>query len=474
MKLMNMNSRKRSDVQAGVSARNVLPMFVTLLLVAGAVRGEVRAAKQDQPAGGVVARSGQSVDPAAGSRLAAAFDAERIGGLDLRFERNEGQMDARARFAARGIGHGFFITAEGAVLVLDREAAGGRETRVMRLLMEGGSHDATIEGERELPGTANYFMGADPSKWRAGVRNFERVRVRSAWPGIDLVYYGNGGRLEYDFVAGPGADLSAIRIRMEGTDGLKVDKSGDLILAVGSEHLRQARPVVYQEVDGRRREIAGQYVVQGDRVRFDVGAYDPRATLVVDPVLDYSTYLGGSDYDECTGIAVDASGAAYVVGNTNSTDFPTTPGVFQSIYQEGTDVFVTKIAADGQTLVYQSSSGAFFLRNTNTVGDVDLTLFFGSAGGNFVAVAGDWGGDGLDGVGLMDLDDGALQLKNVADSGPMATAPGRTSPSRERRDEGECNRADCQNEYFHRPADPALAPIDAYPLNSYKSAEKES
>ena len=185
------------------------------------------------------------------------------------------------------------------------------------------------------PGKAHYFIGNDPTKWRTHVPTFGRVHYRDVYPGIDLTFYGNQRQLEYDFIVGPGADPRRISLQFAGADAIAVEATGDLVLRTGAEAIRQHRPQIYQEIDGRRQPIAGRYVLRGpSQVGFDVADYDRSRPLVIDPTLGTSTFLGGipgdfgggSGLDFGEGIAVDASGSAYVTGQTTSPGFPTTPG----------------------------------------------------------------------------------------------------------------------------------------------------
>ncbi len=187
-----------------------------------------------------------------------------------------------------------------------------------------GRRGRVREGENELAGKANYLVGDDPSKWRTDVPTYARVRYADVYPGVDLVYYGNQRQLEYDFRVAPGADPRAVSLRFDGADKLDVDANGDLLLKLGESVVRQPKPFVYQEVAGARREVEAGYALDADgRVRFAVGEYDRGATLVIDPVLVYSTYLGGSGGDQGWGVAVDSAGNAYIAGFTTSTNFPT-------------------------------------------------------------------------------------------------------------------------------------------------------
>jgi len=292
------------------------------------------------------------------------------GNLPLSFERNRGQTDARVRFLSRGRGYALFLTDDGATLTLQEPAkpaaAASKLSRTeparyatLRVKLDGASHPASVSGEEQLPGRVNYFIGNDPSKWRADVPTYAQVKYRSVYPGVDVVYHGSSQRLlEYDFQVAPNADPRVIALSFEGADRLRLNDRGDLSISTPGGEVIERAPIVYQEVDGRRRDLSGRYVRRGARqVGFEVAGYDPRIPLVIDPVLVYSTYLGGNGVDLGGGIAVDSSGNTYVAGQTSSTNFPTTAGAFQTSYAGGTDAFVAKLNASGTALVYSTYLG---------------------------------------------------------------------------------------------------------------------
>src|SRR6185503_14275294 len=212
---------------------------------------------------------------------------EAYGNLPLHFEANRGQTSGEVRFLSRGPGYGFYLTHDAqAVLVLKQG--------VLRTTLAGAAPDAPVTGLDELPGKANYFIGNDPAKWRSNVPTYAKVQYREVYPGIDLVYYGNQRQLEYDFVVAPGADPQRIVLDFKGFDRLEIDAQGDLILHAAGVTLRQHKPVIYQDIDGTRREIGGGYEMKrGQQIGFQVAAYDKTRPLVIDPVLSYATYLGG-------------------------------------------------------------------------------------------------------------------------------------------------------------------------------------
>ncbi|MGB7926117.1 MAG: Ig-like domain-containing protein [Pyrinomonadaceae bacterium] len=296
---------------------------------------------------------------------------EAYGKLPLSFEANHGQTDERVKFLSRGSGYGLFLTATEAVLALRHDgqrqsATGNLRASVLRMKLAGANPAPVAEGQDELPGKSNYLIGNDPAKWRRGVPNFKKVRYTSVYPGVDVVYYGNQRQLEYDFIVAPGADPSQIKLAFDGARRVKIDARGDLLLRATGGEVRQHKPIVYQEAaDGTRQEVAGNYVRRGRyEVGFEVGDYDATRPLVIDPVLVYSTYLGGSKSDDGAGIAVDSDGNAYVTGGTISPDFPVTAGSVQPTIGlfDGTrvvyfDAFITKLNQDGSALVYSTYLG---------------------------------------------------------------------------------------------------------------------
>jgi len=275
--------------------------------------------------------------------------------------------------------------------------------------LAGANPQAKVSGLDELPGKSNYFVGNDPRKWRTNVPTYPKVRYEGVYPGVDLVYYGNQGRLEYDFVIAPGANPSPITLdvgaglvpargRPQGAP-LRVAENGDLVVQAEGGEVRFHKPVVYQPLadSGFRglglgvsnpKSIDGKYVLKGsNQVTFEVASYDRKKPLVIDPVLIYSTYLGGSDFDFGNGIAVDAAGNAYVTGSTCSTDFPTTSGAFQTSLVGFANAFVTKLNAPGSALVYSTylgGSGGFSGYCTSQIGDAGFGVAVDGSGNAYI------------------------------------------------------------------------------------------
>ena len=272
--------------------------------------------------------------------------------------------------------HGPLASARGSVLLPDPSGKSvddqsSEEEAVLHMKLAGANPSPQVSGLDELPGKTNYFIGNDPKKWRTNVPTYAKVKYSNVYPGIDLIYYGNQRQLEYDFVVAPGADPQAIRLAFPSRDSdgavpLRIDSQGDLVVHAGGEEVRLRKPVVYQEVHGQRQGLAGKYVLEArDEIRFELASYDKTKSLVVDPVVVYSTFLGGSQNDHATGIAVDSLNNAYVTGFTTSPDFPTA-NPFQGQYANATafttsnpaaDAFVTKFNTDGSGIIYSTYLG---------------------------------------------------------------------------------------------------------------------
>jgi hypothetical protein len=295
------------------------------------------------------------------------------GKLPLRFEANAGQTDPRVRFVSHGPGYTLFLTSRQAVLSLSRPGgkAGpndGERTSwdAVRLEFVGANRQPAISPQDELTTRSNYFIGDDPAKWRTNVPNYGRVRYGGIYPGIDLVYYGNQQQLEHDFVVAPGADPTRIAFTVHGAKHLRLDAAGDLAMETGGGPLRLLKPVIYQEIDGKRQQVAGSYVLRaGNRVGFQLQAFDRNQPLVIDPVLSYSTYLSYYLDGTAYSIAVDSSGYAYISGWTTSAIFPLVNPVQNSL-QGGESVFVSKLSADGCSLVYSTYLGGGPAGTTNS------------------------------------------------------------------------------------------------------------
>jgi len=302
---------------------------------------------------------------------------DSFGRLPLAFEVNRGQTDASVKFLAHGDGYGVYLTADQAVLTLRQPGTGAS---VLRMALAHSTSSAHIFGSEALPGKSNYFIGNDPTKWHRNIPQFARVTYRNVYPGIDLVYYGRQGRLEYDFELTPGSDPRQIGLKFsdladEPILNAKLDRNGNLILATAdADNVRLEVPRVYQRFGSEERSVSGSFVVhRGGEIGFEVGNYDRTTALVIDPVLTYSTYLGGSGEESCSAIlnptggagsiltpgcpaiAVDSGNNTYVAGSSTSTDFPnptkspTLAGV--------ANVFVAKFNNTGSALSFSTYIG---------------------------------------------------------------------------------------------------------------------
>jgi hypothetical protein len=295
--------------------------------------------------------------PVGGTVEAAGREAVDLGKVPLYFEKNLGQTASEVEFLSRGKGFGLFLTRGEAVLRLERESS--EKDATLRMSLVSAQPPASVAGERELAGKANYFIGNDRAKWRPNVPTFEQVRYSNVYAGVDQIFYGSGRELEYDFIVRPGVDPAVIAVQFTGAESAEIEDSGDLVLSLDGEKIRQQRPVIYQEVNGERRIVEGRYIRRSaDVFGFEIGEYDRSIPLVIDPVLVYSTYLGGSDSDVGHAIAVDSARNVYVTGYTTSVDFPTLNPVQPTLASPGrSDMFVTKLNAAGTAIVYSTYVG---------------------------------------------------------------------------------------------------------------------
>ncbi|HKV63404.1 MAG TPA: choice-of-anchor D domain-containing protein [Candidatus Acidoferrum sp.] len=308
---------------------------------------------------------------------------EAYGKLPLSFEENRGQTATEVRYVSHSSGFDLFLTPQEAVVALRpsdhldfsprhrfatlralrearRNARPMGQTAILRLQLEGANAKPEIAGTDPLPGRVNYFIGNDPKKWHTDIHTYAKVKYVGIYPGVDLIFYGNRGRLEYDFVVAPGANPGAIALNLNGARKMHINSHGDVIVSVPGGEVELQKPVIYQQVKGERREVAGSYAIsKNHRVTFSVPRYDRSQQLVLDPVLNYSTYVGGTSNDNATGIALDANGDAFIAGISSSTDFPTTSNGFTqqplaTNISPATAAFVAELNPAGTTLLYSS------------------------------------------------------------------------------------------------------------------------
>jgi uncharacterized repeat protein (TIGR01451 family) len=308
----------------------------------------------------------QVVDPQTQARIDEAYAK-----MPLSFEANHGQTVPQVKFLSRHSASDLYLTSTEAVLVLKSPQPKKQQKEnladvqqinqpasVLRLKVLGANPTAPVEGLDPLPGKSNYFKGNDASQWQTAIPNYTKVQYSDIYKGINLIYYGNQRQLEYDFVVASGADPNTIKLAFDGARKLRIDANGDLLLSTKTGDVRMHKPYVYQETENGRQTVTSRYVLKGKRqVGFEVAAYDNSKPLTIDPVLSYSTFLGGSNYEEGRSIAVDSSGNAYVTGRTSSFNFPAGKDAFSSTYANGTDVFVTKMFPTGSAFVYSTYLG---------------------------------------------------------------------------------------------------------------------
>lgn len=345
------------------------------------------------------------------TKAAAGFN-----GLPISFEENHGQVDSQVKFLAHaGKGTMYFTPGEAVLALYSRDPQHQPAISVLRLKWIGANPQPQMVAEHPLPGRVNYLVGRDPARWHTGVPTFAQVRYRDVFPGADAIFYAKDGEFEYDLVLAPGADPEKIGFALEGAKSMRLAENGDLVLKLENAEVRQRRPQVYQEINGTRHLLPAHYVIHGDNsVSYEVAGLNRKLPLVIDPRLSYSTFigsntldtvesvavdqfgnayltgstvfgfptknpaqgnqlgpdafvtklsanggsliystiLGGSSSDSGIAIAVDRFGSAYVGGDTSSTDFPTTPGAFQSPPSDQNNGFVTKLNPSGSSFAY--------------------------------------------------------------------------------------------------------------------------
>jgi len=291
----------------------------------------------------------------------------------LAFEPNRGQAAAQVSWTARGEGYQLFLTQSGATITMAEPVAPSPADPSLSIpgrpaLLKGrvsaigmhlvGSHSwSAVQGMDATGAMSNYLIGSDRTKWRSGIPQYRRLQVNGVYDGIDLVFYGHGRDLEYDFVLAPGADPNQIRLAFDGAGPLRVDReTGDLVIKTNSgSEMRHVRPRVYQQIGNEKKEVAGGYqILDNGEAAFRLASYDRQHALVVDPTVEFTTFLEGNSLDVPQGVAVDGQGNSYVTGQTLSTDFPNFFGP-APVKECGPDpcpawIFVTELSPSGEVL----------------------------------------------------------------------------------------------------------------------------
>jgi hypothetical protein len=303
------------------------------------------------------------------------------GKLPLYFEENRGQADRRVSFLARGAGYDFFLTPNEAVMVFTKSDKGAEMSAknisamrsdlrlakkpesitrdVVRMTFVGSKKNPAITGVDLQSGRSNYFKGKNSREWRTNIPHYSRVAYKELYPGIDVVYYGSQNKLEYDLVVAATSDPSQIRLRMSGAKRLSLDKDGNLVVTTETGEFKQMRAIAHQQIGEERKQVSTRYEIGSDStIKIVLGDYDKTTELVIDPLIDYSTFLGGSSADVVKDIATDSSGNLFATGFTTSTNFPTTVGAYRTTKVGLTDAFIFKLNPTGTTILYSTFIGS--------------------------------------------------------------------------------------------------------------------
>ena len=336
--------------------------LATFLALSPKVSGNAtRPISAPSPSPSLLARKSSSISLASSrnnSKVSKSQVMRQYAQLPLAFEPNASASSDKVKFLARGDGYTLLLANDEAVLKL----RGPSETAaVVRMELAGANASPNFSALEELPGKSNYFIGNKLENWRVNVPQYRKILESNIYKGVDLVYYGTQGRLEYDFDVAPGIDPSVIRLAFQGAGRLRVNAQGDLLVNTSSGNVRLHKPVAYQEIAGSRHPVAVGYALKDKTsATFQLAEYDQRLPLVIDPVLSYSTYVGGSNIDTSNAIALASDKTAFIAGGTFSSDFPTV----HALQPNGgggpdfsQDAFVAKISADGSTLLYATYLG---------------------------------------------------------------------------------------------------------------------
>lgn len=317
---------------------------------------------------------------------------QNYGKLPLLFIQNNGQINESVKFYEKGKGHATYFTNEGiyvnlqtpqaSTLTGQNKIADGLTTdvkpktlnsKLIKLAFLEANKNPEINPGGLQQGKINYYRGNDPKQWKTDIPTYEAVVYLEIYPGIDIKFYGNNRQMEYDLILKPGADLYQVKLAYEGIEKLEIAESGDLEILLKEGKLTQKKPIIYQQIDGKRVTVVGNFKLLESSSKtnntqfaytFEVASYDKTHPLIIDPTLVYATYLGGSGSDIGSSIAVDTAGNAYVTGTTESSDFPVSSGAFDTTYNPGcnnngncSDIFVVKLNPTGTSLEYATYIG---------------------------------------------------------------------------------------------------------------------
>ena len=327
---------------ASTCVRLILPLTVQLLVASASFGAESAPAPASSDSDGVQESGAEAI--------------RGYGRVPLSFEENVGQADGRVQFVSRGAGYELALApTDLSILISSASDKIFSERSLLRIRFPGSDTKSTAQAVDPLPGRSHYYLGRDPNRWRTDIPHYRKVLYKSVYPDIDLLYYGNQGQLEFDFVLAPGADPTEISMRFDGASSLAVDRNGDLVIAIDDREIRLRKPIVYQQdssltggESSRRTAVTAAYLVSGSdpqEVGFQIGRYDPGLPLVIDPVLVYSNFLGGALSDEGADLAVDVEGNAYVTGWSNGQT------------NRGLDAVIMKLNTAGSAISYVAHIG---------------------------------------------------------------------------------------------------------------------
>lgn len=286
--------------------------------------------------------------------------------LPLSFEKNEGQTNDLVKYFSHKRDYSLYFTPDEVILALPNKSS----STVLKIQFIGASPNPVVQGMEEQESKSNYFIGNDSNQWLTNISHFAKVCYKDLYPGIDVVFYGNDEQLEYDICVAPGSDPQNIHMHIEGSKALSIDDSGNLqILTEDDQELLMLKPFVYQVSDGEKISIEGKFVLLAQQeISFLLGTYDTNKSLIIDPILSYSTFLGGSGDDMGFGITTDNKGNVYVTGSTNSPNFPVTAGAYQPTLIGSANCFITKLNIAGSKLVYSTYLGSSTFRGDTPAG----------------------------------------------------------------------------------------------------------